>query len=143
MVWWAWLVVGLLLRCAEMLRVDAAVYLVFLGVAAILTGTIGLVGIGLPVAAQWMIFSALAAISMVFFRRKVYLKLRGSPIGFEDQVDGRHVVVTEDVGAGGQTRVEFRGSRWVAVNVGNAPLTAGDQAIITKASGSRLEISSL
>lgn len=143
MVWWGWMVIGLLLMCAEMMAVDAAFYLVFLGIAAVLVGLVGMLGVDLPIAGQWIMFAGLAATSMVFFRRKVYLKIRGNPIGFEDQVDGRHVTVIEDVAAGGQTRVEFRGSRWDAVNVGNAALVTGEQAIINKADGSRLEISPL
>ncbi|MEO0574318.1 MAG: NfeD family protein [Pseudomonadota bacterium] len=143
MVWWGWMVIGLLLMCAEMMAVDAAFYLVFLGFAAVIVGFVGMLGIDLPIAGQWILFAGLAATSMVFFRRKVYLKIRGNPIGFSDQVDGRHVTVMEDVAAGGQTRVEFRGSRWDATNVGTAALATGDQAIINKTDGSRLEITAL
>ena len=97
-------------------------------------------GIAMPIWLQWLVFGVLAAVTMVAFRRKLYDKLRGETIGFADQVDGRHVSVLEDVAAGGETRVEFRGSRWSAVNVGSEPLKAGEQAIIKTADGSQLEI---
>ena len=124
MVWWGWLAIGLLLMGAELLAVDAAFYLVFLGLAAVIMGLVGLVGIELAVWLQWIFFGVLALTTMVFFRRKVYTKFRGQPLGFKDQVDGRQVIVLEDVTAGGETRVEFRGSRWDAVNVGSNALAA-------------------
>ncbi|MEN7341372.1 MAG: NfeD family protein [Pseudomonadota bacterium] len=140
MVWWGWIVLGLVLMAAELALVDVAFYLLFIGLAAIATGLVSLAGIPLPGAAEWILFGVLAAVMTVFFRKTVYEKLRGEPIGFEDTVDGRQVSILEDVEAGGETRVEFRGSRWDATNVGAATLKAGDKAIILKARGSRLEI---
>ncbi|MEL7312630.1 MAG: NfeD family protein [Pseudomonadota bacterium] len=143
MVWWGWIVIGLALMIAELAAVDAAFYLVFVGLAAVLTGLVGFAGIDLPIAAQWFTFALLAITTMVAFRNRVYAKLRGEPIGFTDQVDGRHVNVLEDVRAGGSTRVEFRGSRWNAVNVGEEAMTAGQEAVITEADGSLLRIKSI
>lgn len=143
MVWWGWIVIGLGLMIAEMAAVDAAFYLVFVGFAAVLTGLVGLAGIDLPIWAQWITFAVLAITTMVAFRHRLYSKLRGEPIGFTDQVDGRHVNVLEDVKAGGSTRVEFRGSRWSAVNVGEQAINAGEEAVITAAEGSLLRIRSI
>lgn len=143
MVWWGWIAIGLLLMGAELLAVDAAFYLVFVGIAAIFTGVLGLAGLPMAIWLQWLIFGVTSAAAMVLFRKTLYDKLKGDPIGFKDQVDGRQVAVLEDVAAGGETRVEFRGSRWDAVNVSASELKAGDKAIILKADGSRLEIDAL
>ncbi|MFK8054290.1 MAG: NfeD family protein [Woeseiaceae bacterium] len=143
MVWWGWIAIGLLLMGAELMAVDAAFYLVFVGLAAIFTGLLGLMGIPMTIWLQWLVFGVTAAVIMVAFRKALYDKIRGNPIGFTDQVDGRQVSVLEDVIAGGETRVEFRGSRWDAVNISEQPLKAGEKAIILKAEGSRLKIDAL
>ena len=140
MVWWGWIAIGLLLMGAELVAVDAAFYLVFVGSAAIITGLLGFIGLGMSVWLQWLVFGVLAAVTMVLFRKSLYSKLRREPIGFADQVDGRHVAILEDVAPGGETRVEFRGSRWSAINISDSTLRAGEQAIIVTADGSRLEI---
>ncbi|MEM9171850.1 MAG: NfeD family protein [Pseudomonadota bacterium] len=140
MAWWAWLVIGFLFMGAEMFLLDAAFYLVFLGLAGVITGFTVLSGVPIPEWAQWVLFAILSATTMVLFRERLYKKLRGEPIGFQEQVDGRHVTVLEAVGVGGRTRVEFRGSRWDAVNKGGSPLDANEQALIVKADGSLLEI---
>ena len=143
MIWWVWIVIGLVLIAVEFTMVDAAFYLLFLGLAAIATGTIVSVAAGIPAAMHWAAFTVTAIALTVLFRRKLYDKLRGNPIGFEDQVDGRHVDVLEDVRAGAETRVAFRGSRWTAVNVGNTALREGDQALIVRTEGSLLKIEAL
>lgn len=143
MVWWGWIAIGLLLMGAELMAVDAAFYLVFVGLAAIFTGLLGLAGLPMAIWLQWLVFGVSAAVFMVLFRKSLYEKFRGQPIGFADQVDGRQVSVLEDVAAGGETRVEFRGSRWNAVNVGSQNLKAGDKAIIMRADGSMLEIDAI
>ena len=148
MVWWSWVVIGLALMMLELAFIDAAFYLVFVGVAALATGIIGFVGTALPAWAlpvwlQWLTFSVAAILATVLFRQKLYTLMRGDPIGFEDQVDGRHVDVLEPVDAGEQTRVEFRGSRWTAVNVSDRALKAGEQAVIVRAEGSLLEVRGL
>ncbi|MEL6368463.1 MAG: NfeD family protein [Pseudomonadota bacterium] len=140
MIWWAWLAIGFILLGAEMFMLDAAFYLVFLGLAALATGFTVMSGIPFPEWIQWVMFAALSAVTMVMFRERLYKKLRGDPIGFDDQVDGRHVIVLEGVVVGGRTRVEFRGSRWDAINTGDSSLETGEQALIVKAEGSLLEI---
>ena len=56
MVWWGWLVIGVLLLGAELFIIEADFFLVFLGVAAIVTGLLGLAVPALPEWAQWLIF---------------------------------------------------------------------------------------
>ena len=46
MPWWGWLIIGFGLMAAELLGIEAAYYLIFVGVAAILTGLVGPCRIG-------------------------------------------------------------------------------------------------
>ena len=76
MVWWGWMVIGVLLLGAELFIIEADFFLVFLGAAAILTGLLGLAVPAVPEWGQWLVFAALALISMLFFRKRVYRLLR-------------------------------------------------------------------
>ena len=48
MEWWGWCILGVALLGVELLAVDAQFYLVFAGLAAVLVGLLGLVGVDLP-----------------------------------------------------------------------------------------------
>ena len=138
--WWGWLIVGFLLMGAELTAVDAAFYLLFVGAAAICMGVLGLVGVTLPIWAQWVLFSILAVGSMVLFRQKLYARLRSGAAGFDGSAVGAMVAVRELVPPGGRTRVKLRGSQWTAVNVGPAPIAAGADARVVAADGLELKI---
>ena len=142
MSWWGcWLIIGIVLAGAELLT-DAAFYLAFAGVAAICVGLLGLAGVGLPVWAQWVVFSMLAVASMVLFRKKCYDRLRGRDGGvdFRHPVVGAAVVVDEDVAPGGRTRVRLQGTQWMAVNVGPDSMPRGTGAVVVDTDGVALEI---
>ena len=143
MPWWAWVIVGGILAGVELTAVDAAFYLVFLGVAAVLVGVFELAGADLPASGQWLLFAALAVGSMVLFRKKLYTRLRGNLPGFDNSAVGSVVAVAESVPLGGETRVTLRGSQWSAKNVGPVPIAAGDQARVVEARGTMLDIAAL
>ena len=140
MPWWAWLTAGILLMVIELAAVDAAFYLVFLGAAAVLVGIAVFGDPGLPIWGQWALYAVLAVASMVFFRRKLYDRLRGGAQGFDNSTVGEIVEVAEDVPAGGRTRVAMRGSQWTATNVGTMAMDAGAQARIVAVSGATVDI---
>ena len=141
MAWWGWLIVGIVLAGAELLT-DAAFYLAFAGVAAICVGLLGLAGVGLPVWAQWVVFSILAIASMVLFRQQCYDRLRGGggAAEFRHAAVGAAVVVDEDVASGGRTRVRLQGTEWTAVNVGPDAMPRGTGAVVVDTDGVALEI---
>ncbi len=68
MPWWGWIILGLMLLGAELMVIDAGFYLVFIGIAAAITGLIALLDLPLELWHQWMLFSVLALVFMVLFR---------------------------------------------------------------------------
>ena len=68
MTWWSWMILGAILLAAELLGVEAAFFLAFIGVAAMAVGLLELAGAGLDAWVQWLVFAVLAIILMVFFR---------------------------------------------------------------------------
>ena len=71
MIWWQWVVLGAFLLGAETV-VDTGFYLVFIGAAALCLGAIGLLPLDLSLSTQWLVFAALSAALLVFFRRRLY-----------------------------------------------------------------------
>ena len=144
MAWWSWGILGMALLCIELLAVDAQFYLVFAGAAAILVGLLGLVGIDLPVYLQWLLFAVLAIATMFTVRGKIYGKLMSNPkLGKIDTDLHQHVVVTQELPPGKSCRLEYRGSGWTAVNVGQRSIAAGDSARIDSIEGLTLHVRAL
>ena len=143
MPWWGWLSIGIFLLGAEILGVDAAFYLIFIGSAAIALGLIGLVGLVLPVWLQWVLFSILAFASMVLFRQKLYERIRGNAPGYGNTLIDELVDVTDAMAPGARLRVDLRGSVWTAINVSDATIPAGTTARVVDADGMTLKIQAL
>ena len=79
MEWWSWCILGVVLLGIELFAVDAQFYLVFAGLAAIVVGLLGLVGIDLPVWAQWISFTVLAVATVFTVRKQIYALLMNKP----------------------------------------------------------------
>ena len=132
MLWWGWLVLGIGLLAVEMFLIDAEFYLVFLGASATIVGLLALIGVPLPQWAQWLLFAALAIVSMVGFRRRVYTLVRGNAAPVQQRVTAGDKVVVPTLLEPGQTcRVEYRGTSWSARNVDVRPIAAGSEAVIS------------
>ena len=141
MTWWAWMILGVVLFGAELFAIDAQFYLVFLGLSAALVGLLSLFGLGLPEWSEWLIFSALALISMFTFRQALYQKIRGNVPGFSGNMTGDFVELPEGLEPGKSTRTGFRGSTWTVVNDGQEPIAGGQRAPIVRSEGLTLYVS--
>ena len=140
MSWWGWCIIGTLLFAAELFAVDAQFYLIFLGIGAVVVGLIGLVGIDLPDWAQYMVFAALSVAAMLTVRRAMYEKLRGRLVGKVDGDVAQRVLLPEALAPGKSMRIEYRGSGWTALNVGDRPIPAGEEVRIEAVDGLTLRV---
>ncbi|MBT8066573.1 MAG: NfeD family protein [Gammaproteobacteria bacterium] len=140
MTWWSWMILGAVLLGAELFAIDAQFFLVFLGISAALVGFLGLFGIVMPEWAQWMTFAALSLISFFTFRKSLYEKIRGGAIGFHETLAGNSVKVQTDLEPGAETRLDYRGTKWTARNVGTASIAAGSRATVVEVDGLTLRI---
>ncbi len=141
MPWWAWLVLGIGLLGVEMFVIDAQFYLVFIGLSAAVVGLLGLVGVDLPSWMQWLIFSALAVVAMLAFRRRLYEMLRGSAGTVDERLTvGDRVVIPTRLEPGQSGRVEYRGSNWSARNTGVVAIEAGSEVAIAAVDGLTLHV---
>ena len=141
MPWWAWLVLGIGLLGVEMFVIDAQFYLVFIGLSAAVVGLLGLAGIQLPEWAQWLIFSGLAMLAMLAFRRRLYAMVRGGGGKVDERLTvGDRVAIASRLEPGQSGRVEYRGTTWTARNTGSLAIEAGREAVIAHVDGLTLHV---
>ncbi len=132
-----WLVAGFILAAAEM--VAPGVFLIWLGVAAVLTGLVTL-AFDPPAARQFALFSATAMVAIYGGRRW----LTDHPIATDDpmlndriaRMVGRNVTVAEPI-IGGEGRVKVDDGIWPAIGP-DSP--RGARVTIVGAEGGRLRV---
>ncbi len=143
MPWWGWMIIGALLLGSELLGVDAAFYLFFIGVAAMITGLLELACIGLEPWMQWIVFSVISIVLMVFFRKKLYAMLRGDGVGYETGPAGEIVTVEQALEPGQSGRMSYRGTDWTIVNDGNQAIAPGERVRISRVDGLKLNLETI
>jgi len=137
--WWGWVVVGTLLLSSE-LFVPTDFFLVFLGVAALIVGGIGLVGLDLPVWGQWLLFAALSLVLLVAVRGALKRRLRAGDPRVDDTLIGEVALIHQRLEAGATGVAELRGSQWTARNSGATPLEPGSRARVERVEGLVLHV---
>ncbi len=142
MIWWYWLLLGLVLLAVEM-TTPGGFYIFFFGLAALIVGALaGLEWLN-TAWLQWLLFSILSLISLFLFRNSLlaWMKAR-EPIGQDvDSMVGETAVLIEELPAGAVGKVELRGTTWNARNAGQTVLTKGHRARVERVEGLTLWIS--
>jgi len=140
MPWWGWIIIGIVLLCAELFAIDAQFFLVFIGIGALIVGLGQLLGLDLPMWGQWLLFAALSVGAMFTLRRQLYEKLRMRAVGTAALGVGDSVVIAEELSPGSSCRTEYRGSTWTCVNIGENVIPAGANARIDMLDGLTLRV---
>ena len=132
MMWWHWLLLGLVLIALEM-AAAGGFYIIFFGIAALIIAALDLAGVGGPVWLQLLLFSIFSVASLLFFRNPVMraLKLTGGPTDL-DTLSGETGTVLEAMAPGAPGRVEVRGTTWSARNVGATSLVHGARCDVVR-----------
>lgn len=130
MIWWHWLVLGLLLVAAE--AAAGGFYLIFFGGAALLLGVLVLFDIAGPAWMQWLLFSIFSVVSLLVFRERFRSVMRiGTPAADVDSLVGELAVPVEDLAPGAVGRAELRGTIWSARNGASMPLSKGQRCTVS------------
>jgi membrane protein implicated in regulation of membrane protease activity len=133
--WWAWVVAGVILLGAELTFVNAQFYLFFVGSAAIAVGLATAVLPDLTTSMQWGGFAALAIVSMVAFRKRIYERLRGHTPDLRTGPAGTMIALPIVLAPGESCQVEHGGTHWTARNEGDTSIPAGASARIVSVQG--------
>lgn len=138
--WWHWLVLGLLLVLAE-LATAGGFYLIFFGVAALIVGVLAGFGMAGPLWAQLLMFSILSVATLVIFRARLLSWVQHDPQRPEiDTLVGEIGVASEELIPGTVGRVEVRGAAWTARNTTGIAVSRGTRIRVVRVDGLTLDI---
>jgi membrane protein implicated in regulation of membrane protease activity len=133
--WWHWLVLGLVLIVAE-LAAAGGFYIIFFGIAAVIVGVLAMFGVAGQEAMQLLLFSGLSIGSLLLFRGRLLKWLQVEPQAPPvDQLVGEVGTASEDLAPGMVGRVELRGTTWSARNVAGTPLIRGVRFRVLRVEG--------
>ncbi|MCP4188964.1 MAG: NfeD family protein [Gammaproteobacteria bacterium] len=135
MPWWGWMIFGAFLLGSELLGVDAGFYLVFIGLAAAMTGLLEVAGFELEPWVQWLTFAGFSLVLMVLFRKKLYAKLRGAGVGYDVGPAGEFIRMDQSLQSGESCRQSFRGTDWTVTNDGETDKEKGKRLPIDRVDG--------
>jgi hypothetical protein len=134
MVWWIWVLGGLVLLVAEVMT-PGGFFAVFFGAGAILVGALKGLGWEGPAWAEWLVFTVLSVAALAFFREPLMRRFSlsgGKPV---DRMEGERALVTEEVAPGGAGKAEMRGASWTARTAGDATLAKGCSCRVERVEG--------
>lgn len=141
MVWWNWLLLGLVLLAAE-IATPGGFYILFFGLAALIVGALAGLELLNTTWLQWLLFSILSVISLFLFRNSLLVWMKGhEPMGREvDSMVGEIAVLTEELPPGELGKAELRGTTWSVRNAGQTVLIKGHRARVERVEGLTLWI---
>lgn len=140
LLWWHWIVIGLLLVIAEMASAGGF-YVIFFGVAALLVGILAAFGIAGPASVQVLLFSILSVGSLAIFRSRLLAWMQLDPQRpAVDPLIGEIGMAQEDIAAGGVGRLELRGTAWSARNATSSALPRGTRCRVVRVEGLMLHV---
>lgn len=141
MIWWYWMLLGLLLFGAEMMT-PGGFYMLFFGLSALIVGTLA----GLDVIEadwlQWLLFSGIAVSALLLGRGSLaaMMHTHAAEMPDIDSMAGELAIPLEPLPIGETGKAELRGTTWTAKNVGTAPLGKGQRGRVTHVEGLTLWI---
>ena len=141
MIWWYWVVLGLLLAGLEV-ATPGGFFLIFFGVGALVVGGLAVVGAGGPAWVQWLLFTVFSVAALLFFRAPLLrlMEARTPRSGDIDSLRGEVAVAMDGIPAGGLGRAQLRGTVWTARNLGPDPITPGERCLVTSVDGLTISI---
>ena len=141
MIWWYWMLVGLMLLGVEMVT-PGGFYMLFFGLAALAVGTLAGAGLVQAEWLQWLLFSGLAILSLLVFRGPLlaWIKTHDKEMPNVDSMAGESAIPLEDLMPGGTGKAELRGTMWTAHNAGPALLKKNQRCKVQRVEGLTLWI---
>jgi membrane protein implicated in regulation of membrane protease activity len=138
--WWHWLVLGLILGVAE-LATAGGFYIIFFGFGALVVGLLASIGMAGPVWVQLLLFAAISLASLALFRNRLLKSFQPDPQAPSiDTLVGEIGVAAADIAPGAVGQVELRGTAWSARNNAEVSVARGARFRVTRVEGLTLHI---
>jgi len=141
MVWWYWMLLGLVLLGVEMMT-PGGFYILFFGLAALIIGSLTGLGFAQAEWLQWLLFSGLAILSLLVFRGPLlaWIKTQDKEMPNVDSMAGESAIPLEDLAPGGTGKAELRGTTWTVHNAGLGLLKKNQRCKVERVEGLTLWI---
>lgn len=138
--WWHWLVLGLLLMLGELVT-PGGFYIIFFGIGALLVGLLAGIDAAGPLWFQVLMFSVLSVGLLALFRARLLTVMQVDPQAPPvDALVGEVAVTTGSLEPGAIGKVELRGAAWSARNVSSAALSPGARCRVLRVDGLMLDV---
>ena len=140
MIWWYWILIGLVLAAVE-LATPGGFFVIFFALAAVIVGLLELAGLLDADALQWALFSILAVASLALFRKPLLERMNhGRTDDAVDSLVGELATATDAIPSGQHGRAELRGTQWTARNVDGLTVIAGERCRVVAVRGLEIDI---
>jgi membrane protein implicated in regulation of membrane protease activity len=140
MIWWYWILLGLVLLAVE-LATPGGFFFIFFAVSALVVGLLDVIGLIEVDWLQWALFSVVSIVCLAVFRKPLLERMRASErTEAVDSLVGEVAVATTAIPAGQHGRAELRGSMWSARNVDDGMLSAGERCRVVAVRGLEIDI---
>ncbi len=141
MIWWHWIVLGLVLAAIE-LATPGGFFVIFFAIAALLLGGLELAGLLENDVMQWILLPVVSLGLLALFRKPLLEMIRHGEPDTVDSLVGEVATAVELIPAGQHGRAEMRGSRWSARNLDQSPLIPGQRCRVVAVHGLELDLRS-
>jgi hypothetical protein len=142
MIWWYWILLGLVLAAIE-LATPGGFFVIFFAVGAVLVGLIEVAGIVELDSVQWALFTVVSLVSLALFRKPLVQRMtRAKASDAVDSLVGELAIAAEAIPPGQYGRAQLRGSTWTVRNVGEQTTIAGERSRVVAVRGLELDIRS-
>jgi inner membrane protein len=129
--WWHWLVLGMVLVGLEATALGG-VYVVFFGISAVFLSLLSVLGLAGPLWFQLSVFATVALLLVFVVRKPVLRWLQLDRVTSDiDSLVGELAVPLGPIAAGGVGRAELRGTVWTARSSG-ATLHTGQRCRVAR-----------
>ena len=140
MIWWYWILLGLVLAAIE-LATPGGFFFLFFAIAALIVGLLEVVGLLESDAAQWALFSAVSIACLAFFRKPLLERMNQAEVKEAvDSLVGELAVAIGAIPSGQHGRAELRGTTWTVRNVDALTVAAGERCRVVAVRGLELDI---
>jgi inner membrane protein len=140
LLWWHWLVLGLVLVAGE-LATPGGFYLLFFGLGGIVVGLLAAAGVGGPVPVQILAFSVISVALLAAFRARLLRAMQRNPQAPAiDTLVGEIGTATQTLEPDAVGKIELRGTSWSARNGSESSIAAGSRCRVIRVEGLMLHV---
>lgn len=139
MLWWHWIILGVVLLVLELFTPSGFVLFIF-GLSALLVGGLTAIGLSGPLWFQWLLFAVIIVALFATLKKRLSGGMGAVGYGSTDSPVAKEITISADIPAGEIGQGELGGTYWRVRNTGAAMLKKGARYVVKNRDGLTLEI---